>query len=349
MGSLLKYSGVVTKIRAMQSHLLTEQNFEEIANLGSVTEAVNYLKTTAGYEEILRDADVNTLHRGDVEKLLTQSLYNDYSRLYSFSSLEVRHFLKLYMKRYEVDLINYCSRIVFNHYQEPFDLNYKKPFFDKYSQISIDSLITARSMEGLVEALKDTEYYAPLKKLSESGNPSLFDYDLALDLYYFSAIWKERKKILKKKDLEMFKKSSGYKIDLLNLQWIYRAKKYYTLSPADIYAMLIPIQYHLKQDDLKNLVETAGVDEFMTAVQKTYYAKRYVFDSTHTIEHLYKDSLNRLYKAERRKFPYSLSAVNTYLFLKEEELEKLTTTLECIRYGLTPRETLEYAGGVQRL
>ena len=95
MGSLLKYSGVVTKIRAMQSHLLTEQNFEEIANLGSVTEAVNYLKTTAGYEEILRDADVNTLHRGDVEKLLTQSLYNDYSRLFSFSSLEVRHFLKL--------------------------------------------------------------------------------------------------------------------------------------------------------------------------------------------------------------------------------------------------------------
>ena len=51
---------------------------------------------------------------------------------------------------------------------------------------------------------------------------------------------------------------------------------------------------------------------------------------------------------ERRKFPYSLSAVNTYLFLKEEEIHKLTTTLECIRYGLTAKETLEYAGGVQK-
>lgn len=130
MGGLLKYSGIVTKIRAMQSHLLTDQNFEEIANLGTVTEAVTYLKSTPGYEDILRDADVNTLHRGDLEKLLTQSLYNDYSRLYSFPVWKFSRFLKLYMKRYEVDLINYCSRIVFNHYQEPFDLNYKKPFFN---------------------------------------------------------------------------------------------------------------------------------------------------------------------------------------------------------------------------
>ena len=208
MGGLLKYSGIVTKIRAMQSHLLTDQNFEEIANLGTVTEAVTYLKSTPGYEDILRDADVNTLHRGDVEKLLTQSLYNDYSRLYSFSGLEVRRFLKLYMKRYEVDLINYCSRIVFNHYQEPFDLNYKKPFFNQYSQISIDRLMTARTMPELVEALHDTEYYKPLKKLEENGTPNLFDYDLALDLYYFNSIWKERKKVLKKQDLEMFTKSS---------------------------------------------------------------------------------------------------------------------------------------------
>ena len=34
------------------------------------------------------------------------------------------------------------------------------------------------------------------------------------------------------------------------------------------------------------------------------------------------------------------------LFLKEEEIYKLTTALECIRYGLTSRETLGYLGGI---
>ena len=32
----------------------------------------------------------------------------------------------------------------------------------------------------------------------------------------------------------------GSKIDLLNLQWIYRAKKYYNMKPADIYLLLMP-------------------------------------------------------------------------------------------------------------
>ena len=75
---------------------------------------------------------------------------------------------QLYLKRYEVDLINYCLRIVYNHYEEPFDLNHKKPFFDRYSQISIDRLITSKTMEELVDNLQGTEYYAPLKILPVS-------------------------------------------------------------------------------------------------------------------------------------------------------------------------------------
>ena len=65
---------------------------------------------------------------------------------------------------YEIELINYCLRIVINHYKKPFDLNYKSAFFDRYSQISIGKLITARTTDELVENLKETEYYAPLKK-----------------------------------------------------------------------------------------------------------------------------------------------------------------------------------------
>lgn len=348
MGSLLKFSGIVTKVRAMQSHLLTHENFEEIAGLKSVTEVVTYLKQTHSYGTLFGQVDENTLHRGDVEKLLAQSLYDDYSRLYLFSGLEIRKFLKLYLKRYEVDLINYCARIVFNHYREPLDLNYKKAFFNRYSQISIDRLLTAGTMHELVEALADTEYYEPLRRLQEEPDATLFDYDLALDLYYFSAIWKEKKKVLKKNDLEVFTRDSGSKIDLLNLQWIYRAKKYYHMKPADIYSMIIPIHYHLKPELLKELVEADSPEEFLAGIRRTYYVRKYDLDDTHTIETLYKDCLNHLYMTERRRSPYSISAVNTYLFLKEEEIQKLTTTLECIRYGLTPQETLEYAGGVKK-
>lgn len=36
MGNLLKYSGIVTKIRAMEAKLLTPEQFADIANLRSV-------------------------------------------------------------------------------------------------------------------------------------------------------------------------------------------------------------------------------------------------------------------------------------------------------------------------
>ena len=44
MGNVMAYSGLVTKVRAMQAKLLTDQDFENIAALHSVPEAVEYLK-----------------------------------------------------------------------------------------------------------------------------------------------------------------------------------------------------------------------------------------------------------------------------------------------------------------
>lgn len=205
----------------MQAKLLTDEDFRNIAAFHTVTEVAAYLKEHPGYRNVLADMDENRLHRGEIEKLLVQSLYSDYTRLYRFSGMDQKKFLELYLKRYEMNLINYCLRIVFNHYEKPFDLDHKKIFFDKYSDLSIDKLITSGNIGELVENLKGTEYYAPLKRLENAENPTLFDYDLALNLYYFTTMWKKRKKILKHKELEIFTRDAGAKIDLLNLQWIY--------------------------------------------------------------------------------------------------------------------------------
>ena len=137
MGNLLEYSGIVTKIRAMKAKLLTPKQFEEIASLGSVPEIAEYLKKNTAYADVLAMLDESQIHRGNIEKVLTQSLYRDYTKIYRFCGQKQRRFMKLLVKNYEIDLINYCLRIVINRYKQPFDLNYKRAFFDRYSQISI--------------------------------------------------------------------------------------------------------------------------------------------------------------------------------------------------------------------
>ena len=158
MGHLLEYSGIVTKTRAMESRLLSPGQFQELASLHTIPEAVEYLKKNTAYAETLESLEPTQLHRGNIEKLLTQSLYRDYTKLYRFCGQKQRKFMELRLKSYEIDLIDYCLRIVINHYKRPFDLHYKKEFFDRYSQLSIDRLITSRTTDELVEScLKEFE------------------------------------------------------------------------------------------------------------------------------------------------------------------------------------------------
>ena len=76
MGSLLSYSGLTTKIRAMQSRLLTDDQYRELAELKSVPQAVTYLKQQPAYEAILDSLSEEALHRG------TASGEFDLSRFY---------------------------------------------------------------------------------------------------------------------------------------------------------------------------------------------------------------------------------------------------------------------------
>ena len=86
-------------------------------------------------------------------------------------------------------------------------------------------------------------------------------------------MWKERQKFLKKKELELFTRDCGSKIDLLNMQWIYRAKKHFNLKEADIYSLLIPIHYRISVEQIKAMAEASNMDEFFAVLQKTPYAK----------------------------------------------------------------------------
>lgn len=348
MGNVMTYSGITVKIRAMQAKLLKDGDYEQIASMRSVPEVTEFLKEKPAYEKYLEEMDSTLYHRGNVEKILYQSLFDDYSRIFRFGGPQQKQFLKTYWKRYEVDVINYCLRIVFNHYQIPFDLDYKKEYFDRYSQISIDALVTSKNVEQLVDNLAGTEYYEPLRKIREMETATLFDYDMALELYYFTTLWKRQKRLLKGKELKLYARDCGTKIDLLNLQWVYRAKKYYHMLPPDIYSLTIPIHYRLSVKEYKTLVETPSLEEFLRQAENTWYARKYDFGDGRTMEQIYKDCLRHLYLADRRQNPYSVASIYTYLYLKEEEIDKLTTALECIRYGLPRSETLAYMGGVKQ-
>lgn len=342
MGNLLSYSGLSTKVRAMQSKLIGEAQFQEIAQMDSVPQVVAYLKKQPGFADLWADLDENSLHRGDIEKLLLHTVHQNFAKLYRFANPEQRTFMKLYFKRYEIAIMKDCLRKVFDEGRGELDLSLFKAFFDQHSRLNIEKLTDVSTIEEFVEELKGSEYYAPLKKLSNDFSPSLFDYGMALDQYYFANIWSVKEKLFKKRDLAEITTAYGNKFDMLNLQWIYRSKKYYHMAPADIYALLIPVHYRLSKNDISALVEASDLEEFRRGLDSTYYKKRFPELAPEKLEEFYNLNLKTIIEKEARNYPHSVIVIYSYLYHKEHEVDRLTTAIECVRYGLSPAETLDY-------
>ena len=243
--SLFRYSGLSAKVRAMSGKLLSQEDFLRLGSMSGVPEVIAYLKKKPSYEAVLEKEDERSLHRGQAEGLIMQSLFVDFSRLYRFSSLEQRRFLNGYFSRYEISFLKAVIRSILTRGEPLTETEEYREIFERHSAISLKQAGSADSMESLIAALSGTPYKKVLSDVYGSASRELFDYELALDLFFFSEYWKMVKKGLKDGDQEAIARSAGAQIDAVNLTWIYRAKKYYGMSAAQIYALIVPIHYRL--------------------------------------------------------------------------------------------------------
>ncbi len=86
MGSLLSYSGLSTKIRAMQSKLIRESQYQRFSQMDCRYPGGCLSEKAAGIFGFVADLDENSLHRGDIEKLLVQYHTSEFAKLYRFAN-----------------------------------------------------------------------------------------------------------------------------------------------------------------------------------------------------------------------------------------------------------------------
>lgn len=336
MGKLSSYSGLTTKCRAMRGKLLKPDEYRQISEMADVTEVIEYLKHRPSYAKLLNNLDSSQLHRGTIEGILNGSIYEDYSKLYHFSSMNQRKYLDVYFMSYEVKVIKTCLRMVFDGNRAVLDLQEYEGYFQKHSHLNVQAMSRAATQEELLEVLKDSVYYKPLQPLLSVTHANLFDYENALDMFLFSNTWREYQKVMKAKEREAVLQAYGSEIDLLNLQWIYRAKKHYQMNAGELFGCLIPIKYKLKVEELHSMAQAENVEEFMKLVEQSYYATRLPELTSLQLEKSCRRLLDKIREGNMRKNPYSIACLDTYLYQKEREIDKLTTVIEGVRYGLAP-------------
>ena len=339
MGSLITYSGIATKVKAMERWRIKDEQFKEMASLETVPEAVEYLRRFLPYREIFQEAEDKDLHRGNIEQRLNLSQYRDFAKLYKFANIRQRRFLDLYFMHYEITIIKTCLRNAAGHREQRQDLSMFQDFFERHSSIDLIVLSQSPSITEFVGNLKGSPYYEPLNMMLQNGTVSLPAFETALDMLYFKTMWKIKDKYLSKEERKILAQCFGTRMDMLNLEWLCRSKKFYKLSPGEIYAMMIPVQLHLTKSEINKMAEAETLDQLYGLIRSSWYGKLDLISHSEEpdLDRLTYEIIDRIYQMTRRKDPYSIAILNSYLYFKEREIARIINTIERIRYGFAAK------------
>ena len=105
MSGVMSYGALATKIRGMKSHLLKEKDFENLAQMENVSQAIAYLEQIPSYRIVLEKQDAAKLHRSELERLVVGTLYYDFSKLYRFCDKKQKKLLEFYFAKFEITVI----------------------------------------------------------------------------------------------------------------------------------------------------------------------------------------------------------------------------------------------------
>ncbi len=325
------FCAVSAKLRAMYSTCLDGDDYKNLLSKNSVYEVFGYLKNETAYSSILSDVKNIEVHRTDIEKLLDEYLYNQFVRLYTFVPSDARHMLSLWLMRYEVDYIKHKVWEVFSgegHMR--FDVT--NSFFTSHTKLDVSALSKATAFSEVVEATRGSIYFDMLNTALTIG-ADRFSIGMMLDRLYYSIISKRAGK-LPDAERKVFDKLIGTSVDLLNIAWIYRAKKYFDFKSEVIYAYIIPVHYRVNKDLIKALVESETPEQIIEKVLKTPY--RGLFYESEDVFFV-EENMKRIETSVAKKifvnYSNSIASIFAYFKLKQSEIYKITMIMEAKRYG----------------
>ena len=340
MNPFASYNAINTKLSAKRRTFLSEKEWGKAAELKTVPQMIEFLKKREGYIDIFTKYKMEELRRGDLEVLLERYMVSQIESILHYYAGSYKEFFKVFLMEYEINDLQIILRTIARN-EDKSGLEKSFVHSEKYEKCNYQKLLSSKNVAQFIDALNGTIYYEALKTMvQEDVNKREFHMEMKLYILFYKGLMEGINK-LEAKDQEVGRKIIGTKADLINIQWIYRATKYYAISPEEILIYSLPFGNKLTYQKLKTLCYAKSLEEFKQMAEK-FIGYQLFTDSED--EFLDRNIDKCIYEFVLRflRGDESIAQTLAYIYTLEIEVKDLTSLTEGIRYTLPEIELSKY-------
>jgi V/A-type H+-transporting ATPase subunit C len=352
------------KARVRRASLLRSEDFQLLLEQPSVGDIAVQLGKSA-YASVLKGHVLESMRRSELEFLLSVSVLAEGVAFRHYAGLGDRRLLDLWLENFDIELIKDHLQVriktsAWGDYLDP-DKMLRLVSDFRLTLADQEKLSSSTNLKDVLMSVKNEPLRAALMEAvrgkesvfaaeGEDFQRAAFALSMVLDRYYLDSIYTAAVK-LGGNEGRMMRMLVGTRVDLTNLYWIYRARRFFSMSPEESLTLIMKARYRL---DFGLLTKVAFADPraMGAALAGTPYAQ--IFDvqgktsesggsrstalqstALHEVE-VERNIYKLLFAAAERVFlsgALGFQNVAAYLMLKELEVRDLVAVVEMVRYG----------------
>lgn len=338
MNPNMAYYALETKIATKKGHILNKNDWNKFIESDSVEQLVSHLKNNTEFNKSFVISN-DSFYRNDLEAILLRFKTLEVENLLHYFSGSYKEFIKTLLMEAEIqDLSLILRKIARGESLEEIENRFVHSRI--YSNLPFQELTSSNSFDQAIQNLKGTMYYNGLSNLSKNDALTReFHMEMKMYLVFYRTLFEKATK-LDKEDQRAVKEIAGLKIDLLNIQWIYRAKRYYNISAEEMFNYSLEGGKSIDLTQLKKLCYTKSTDEFAKLVHG--YLGYDLFKDLNDETDINIVIESYLFNFVKRKTYKNIGTIISFVFLLDTVINDLTSIIEGIKYKISKEKLKSY-------
>ncbi|GHV44579.1 hypothetical protein FACS1894204_01910 [Synergistales bacterium] len=353
------------KARVRRGTLLSPDEMTALLEQQTVPEIAERLRGSS-FGVLLNRLSAENVRRGELEFLLDVSVLAEGLAFRPYADAQDRKLLDLWLENFDIELIkNFIRSLVGGgqpeHMSSDRTLEIVSGF--RLTLVDQDRLLSANSLREIIASIKKESLrfslsavlppnyedlsFEDVKNFGKTEfQEAIFSLMMTIDRFHLNALY-EAAESVGGQEGRATRMLIGVRVDLTNLYWIYRARRFFGMSPEEALTLILKARYRADFDMLTKFA-FAAPDAMASVLSDTIYSGIFEFSEDDD-----KNVALREMRLESRVSKMLLSVservlasgshgfqnIAAYLTLKEFEIRDITAIMEAVRYGFDKNKT----------